>query len=136
MYIIMIVGLPGSGKTQIARTLAGGMENRVVLDNPTVKELLDVKNSKPRYLYIIDWHLCEMKNRELAKLWIEKNLNVSRECIAWRFVDKDLHRCKLNLENRGKKGLDVSNQVKAFDLIKNRYVLSLSDSYEFTVHLE
>lgn len=96
--IIAIVGLPGSGKTFYAKTLAKQL-NALVIDDP--KEWLKteefLRSHFGKTVIITDPFLCLEKNRDVAST-LFSNLEYKLE---WIFFANDPEQCKKNALSRG-----------------------------------
>lgn len=100
---IMVVGLPGSGKTHYARTLAADTPALVMFDD--IKDLSKLKLvlNTGCNVVITDPHLCFKANRAEASKWMEKN-GVSE--VEWVFFENNPDACKANVSKRND-GRDV-----------------------------
>lgn len=107
--VILIVGLPGSGKTHLGRKLAIE-KNSVLIDDPSDWDydvLRHVKNLEP-VLVVTDPQLCITKARKTA----EDRFMSLGYTVSWIFFDNDPAACLANAKRRPDK--KVNEDIKWF----------------------
>lgn len=110
--IIFIVGLPGSGKTELAKRINQDNDGQyTIIDDPKNFDT-DIKPYLDRSLIITDPTLCFEKNRNNAIKFI-KNVNPNIK-LDWMFFENDPTSCLSNINRRGDK-----NEKKVESFIKN-----------------
>lgn len=105
MKTILIVGLPGSGKTFLAENLKGALESEgvdvVFLDDPeNYRQIEEAFDLKPEVLLVTDPHLCLEGSRKSA----EERLSDSE--LEWIFFENNLELCQKNASARKEKCVD------------------------------
>ena len=116
--IILIVGLPGSGKSELSKMINRDNDNKYhIIDDPKNFDT-DIKPYLDRNLIITDPALCFEQNRESAIKYITSL--VSDVKIDWIFFENDPESCLLNSKNRNIKLVrEGKPQRKVSAFIKN-----------------
>ncbi len=99
MILVLVVGLPGSGKTQYAHARAS-REGLVLVDDPTGLEALDVLESRSGI--VTDPHLCCSETRAKAEHTLRKRF--PGVVLEWVFFENDPDACFANVGRRQKAG--------------------------------
>ena len=109
MKIILIVGLPGSGKSYLANLLAKDDENSVIIDDISdTAQLPKLAN----LLIITDVNFCQDSVRDLAIHILNKIYpHVS---IEWVFFENNSAACRLNVAHRND-GRYVEGTIRRFE---------------------
>jgi len=95
--IILIVGLPGSGKTELARKMGGALLDD--LSNNGGLEKIDVLvNTNEPLIIITDPHLCRTEAREFAIRFLSEH--ASEYIVEWIFFENNIEACRDNIQNR------------------------------------
>lgn len=110
--IILIVGLPGSGKTKLANEIKAINKDYVIIDDPKnfnidiEKNIISNKN-----IILVDPNLCFEKNRiRLTELINKINKNMK---IDWIFFENNPIKCLNNINSRID-NKDVKSFIKEF----------------------
>ena len=109
MRVILIAGLPGSGKTYLANYFASKTEGTVVVDDITdLNQLPESANQ----LVITDVNFCDPKVREKA----EKKLRAKYLwcSIEWYFFENAASKCRKNVLHRND-GRNVESTISRFE---------------------
>jgi len=100
MKIILIVGLPASGKTHLGRKLAEE-QNLKLIDDPFLLD--DIKpDLNKNGLVICDPHLCKWYTRKTAELTLKSKYPTTS--LEWIFFENDRKSCLSNLKIRQSQG--------------------------------
>lgn len=122
--ILFIVGLPGSGKTELSKKINSQNNNRYkIIDDP--KSFDQILPFLDQDLIISDPAFCLEKNRELAIRKItEENPNVK---IDWIFFENDPDQCLINAERRENKKVDsyIKNSTKTYTIPKGSNIIKV-----------
>jgi adenylate kinase family enzyme len=109
--IIFVTGLPGAGKTRYVQELAENLgaelfddfKANAIDDNPSFNfgryfsNLIDALRSGKTCI-VSDIDFCRSESRAEAEVYIA--LMAPETSIEWRFFEKDLERCRRNIEQR------------------------------------
>jgi predicted kinase len=115
--IILIVGLPGSGKSQLANRINNDNGGKFTIINDP-KDLELVKGQIHKDLIITDPQLCFEKNRQQAEKLI-KDLNPNCK-LEWIYFKNDPDQCLINSNIRNRANSISFKPVKKVDsFIKN-----------------
>lgn len=120
---ILIIGLPGSGKTTYAKTLLDS--DSVLIDDPKIfSEIVSSLGAKK--IVIVDPHLCTSLNREVAKDMLEKLDLVVEEI----YFENNPKQCLINAEKRGTKNVkaDIEYFSKRYFIPANAKVIPVYTS--------
>jgi len=96
--VIVIIGLPGSGKSFLSRQILKENPGFEILDDPTQKESHILINllENGKNLIVCDPHLCNPANRKLAEsIFADWGYEVSRI-----FFENNVEKCKNNIKFR------------------------------------
>lgn len=107
--VILIVGLPGSGKTQLGHKLIEQIEDSVFFDSVTNNtEMEQIGNACRKYKTVImaSPYLCVDSARYRASKFFKKINKKVR--ITWRFFDYNVSACIQNLPTQKKEILEVA----------------------------
>lgn len=108
--IIAIIGLPGSGKTHLAKEMQKHLPSFEIIDDPS--ELFDFRTQLTNGNFIIcDPHLCKQTSREILVKWCNLK-GIELECI---FFENDKDKCINNLRYR--------NDGRCISLTSFRYTI-------------
>jgi adenylate kinase family enzyme len=100
MEVVVIVGLPGSGKTHLALQLSDQTDFPVI-DDPTTREgTIDQFFHRENFI-LVDPKLCCTRNQEALKKMFRQH---GVEDVRWIFFENDPEACRRNVENRRTKG--------------------------------
>jgi hypothetical protein len=112
MKVTMIVGLPASGKTHYAETIANG---RKIVDDP--QSLSDLEGMDNDFI-ICDPHLCHVNKFDVE----DRIKKVYPEAVfEWIYFENDPEQCLKNAKNRLDKKVD--NFIK---LLAKQYVIPIN----------
>ncbi len=92
MKFIIIVGLPCSGKTTLAKQLIKGIENSILFDDPMDLNFLDLITTETTVV-ITSPFLCHITAQNKLKELLSKYPNYDSE---WIFFENDLINCLKN----------------------------------------
>lgn len=95
--ITLLVGLPGSGKRELADTLKAGLDNVVIINEP--RHFSDLTRYPGKDLIIADSYLC-LKEVQQNAAEVIKILWPGTEP-TWIFFQNNLGKCRLNATGRG-----------------------------------
>lgn len=118
---IMIVGLPGSGKTTFAHNNYGNVENHIIFDDFSInprKHINDYNREKPSTVVIPDPNLCGV-SREVAERKIKEMFGIDDICFEWIYFENNPEQCKINAIERN----DNRNVFVDIDSLSRRYVI-------------
>ncbi len=122
--ILMIVGLPGSGKTTLAKKINGDNGNKYhIIDDPKNFET-DVMPYLDRDVIITDPYLC-FKNFRVAAIKRIESINPNIK-IDWLFFENDPEKCLENSKNRDRKVESfIKNFSTKYEIPKNATVIEV-----------
>ena len=122
MRIIIIVGLPGSGKTYLAKRLVDKMQG-VLLDDvnnhgglDTIKQYI---NKQAPQIIITDPHLCRREAQLFAKKFFSDY--TMQYMVEWIFFENNVEACLKNIKRRTKKG-DARNVSGMLHVSKTYFI--------------
>lgn len=120
----MIVGLPGSGKTTLAKKINGDNGNKYhIIDDPKNFET-DVMPYLDRDVIITDPYLC-FKNFRVAAIKRIESINPDIK-IDWLFFENDPEKCLENSKNRDRKVESfIKNFSTKYEIPKNATVIDV-----------
>lgn len=125
MKVILIAGLPGSGKTYLAETIgevrdANGVPDFHVIDDIGHVGLLDSYLGLGLNAVVTDPNFCKTPTRELAEAWIKSHYPTAE--IEWIFFENNPDECRKNVARRVAEGDD--RKVEGFiKLHSDSYVI-------------
>lgn len=132
-WVVLICGLPASGKSTFGRTLANSLDASFV-DDPTDfdKQILPLLKSDTgnKITVIADPHLCKEQARKAAELRIKAACGVYPQFI---FFENNPAKCLANLARRKAKGdnREVENCIKTYSKLytipKDGTVIPIND---------
>jgi len=130
--IIMVVGLPCSGKTTLCKKMLKEFDKSVFIDDPTNFESIDMWVNDPlnRVLIIADLNLCMESNRDKA---VERIIDAYSGNIyfKWFYFENDPAKCMVNYAYRKQTGdiRRVSNAIfqytKLYTIPKHSTVIEI-----------
>lgn len=97
--IVLICGLPGSGKTTLAHQLASEHSNSLVIDDPSINGIQEINNIEDYdYVFIPDPAFCKTNTR-IAAIQLLTNMyrNVSIKSV---FFENNPEQCIKNSQKR------------------------------------
>ena len=115
--IILIVGLPGSGKSNLAKQINKDNDGKYKIINDP-KEFEEIKSHIFEDLIVTDPHLIFENNRKMA---INKIKELNPDCkIEWIFFENDPEQCLINSNIRNRSNAISLKPIKKVDsFIKN-----------------
>ena len=119
MEVVVITGLPGSGKTHLANKLSDQTDLPVVDDPRDTKAVIDYFVRRQSFI-IVDPKLCCAKNQEALKMLLKQH-NV--DDVRWIFFDNDPEPCRRNVSNRQKDGDDRKIGYSSIEGMAPHYVI-------------
>lgn len=99
MKIIIIVGLPGSGKTYLGKELSQGGD---FIDDISIHGLKSLENVTKDLLVITDPYLCRQTDRTKAQIILSKKFPNCK--IEWIYFENDVQKCINNVNKRFNNG--------------------------------
>lgn len=96
MIALLIIGLPGSGKTHLAKKLTTSRPEYVIIDDPKDLKSLDFAISQGNDLIICDPHLCGQSARDGCTRYLEGK----GYSIFFLFFENDSLKCERNIRLR------------------------------------
>ncbi len=96
--VIFLVGLPGSGKSHLAKEIIRFNPEYVLIDDPLKgeKDRILEPMSEGKSMVICDPWLCDANAREVAQKLFEENDYM----INWYYFENDVDKCKANIAHR------------------------------------
>lgn len=117
--IVMIVGLPASGKTTYAKNHYGNIENCYIADDFSISPSMhieQIQNLNPERIVIVDPLLCTASVRNVEEI-IKKMLGIEINSFEWVYFENDPISCKNNAKNR----VDGRSVAVDIDVLSRRY---------------
>lgn len=122
--IIVIVGLPGSGKTMLGKSLLE--KDGVLLDdvsnNGGLEAIQQHINAKVAQIIVTDPHLCRSEAQRFAKTYFSQH--AQDYVVEWIFFENDITACKNNLKRRFIDG-DTRKVDKTLHVMSKAYHIPL-----------
>lgn len=116
--IIFIVGLPASGKTTLAETMAKDLQAALVDDPKSLDQIMEALSNDT--VIVTDPFLCYKKNQEKAK-----EIFSSLAEVNFIYFENDLLQCKKNAKLRPEKKVDVEIYSKNYFIPEGASTLSV-----------
>lgn len=113
MQVLMIVGMPGSGKTHLARKVGG--VGFLVIDDIKSLDPLRLALEAMRNVAVTDVNFCDERVRDKALRWL--NENFPRATVDWWFFENDAAKCRANVARRKAEGdaREVGGTIRRFE---------------------
>lgn len=100
MQVVLIAGLPGSGKSRLAAEYGG--RGFVVVDDIRDRESLALPLARNADVVVTDPNFCKPAARAAAESWIRTTNPLAN--VVWIFFSNDPDQCRLNVARRKAQG--------------------------------